>query len=175
MDGLIEDPLGTVNKVLGASAEALDNEGKKLWGGTNADFGEVVTDVAAFWGFSELLGGTTKTPTNFVELQSINVVNESISAYEIALSGGKHSGWLKTMSDLPTSELQRSITSIESNIIEHQNLISNPVKYFNENNKGNWKFLDPRQQQNLLKVKWPSDIQRAKEQINILQGIIKKK
>ena len=77
------------------------------------------------------------------------------------------------MSKLPTSKLQKGITSMEANIIEHQNLISNPAKYLQQYGKGNWNALHPNQQQHLLNVKWPGDIQRAQEQINILQGIIK--
>jgi hypothetical protein len=96
-----------------------------------------------------------------------------MSAYEVALAGGKHSGWLNTMSKLPASKLQKSIVSMEANILEHQNLISNPVKYMQQYGKGDWNILDPRQQQHLLNIKWPGDIQRAQEQINILHGIIK--
>ncbi len=96
-----------------------------------------------------------------------------MSAYETALTGGRHSGWLNSMSKLPTSKLQKGIISMEANILEHRNLISNPAKYMQQYEKGNWSSLDIRQQQHLLNVKWPGDIQRAKEQINILQGIIK--
>jgi hypothetical protein len=100
-------------------------------------------------------------------------VKGGMSAYETALAGGKHTGWLQNMIERTTPQLQKGITSMERNILEHQNLISDPAKYLEQYGKGNWNLLDPRQQQYLLNVKWPGDIQRAKEQINILQGILK--
>lgn len=96
-----------------------------------------------------------------------------MTAYETALAGGRHSGWLKTVSKWSTSELQTSIGTMKANIVKHQKLISNPEKYLQQYHKGNWNLLHPNQQQHLLKVKWPGDIQRAEEQINILQEIIK--
>jgi hypothetical protein len=62
---------------------------------------------------------------------------------------------------------------MEANIIEHQNLIRNPAKYLQPYSKGNRNALHPNQQQHVLYVKWPGDIHRAKEQSNILQGILK--
>ncbi|WP_249262337.1 Hint domain-containing protein, partial [Leptospira alexanderi] len=94
-------------------------------------------------------------------------------AYKNALDGGKHSGFLKNMLETPTPELQKGIASMNSNIIEHQNLMNDPAKYMQQYGKGDWNSLDPRQQQHLLNVKWPGDIQRAREQIDILTGIIK--
>ncbi|OMI15316.1 pretoxin, partial [Leptospira weilii serovar Heyan] len=94
-------------------------------------------------------------------------------AYKETMDGGKHSGFLKNMSTVPTSELQKGIASMNTNIVEHQNLINDPVKYMQQYGKGDWNTLDPRQQQHLLNVKWPGDIQRAHEQIDILTGIIR--
>lgn len=66
MDGLIKDPLGTVDKVLGTTAEALDDTGKKLWSGSNEDFGEVVADIFTLWVTGKALGGAKNTPSNNV-------------------------------------------------------------------------------------------------------------
>ena len=41
--------------------------------------------------------------------------------------------------------------------------------------KGDWDSLDPRQQKALLEKKWPSDIQRQKETIEIFKGILKER
>jgi RHS repeat-associated protein len=94
-------------------------------------------------------------------------------AYDVALLGGKHSGFLNNYLNRSIKEIEKAISSMKSNIIEHQNLISNPSKYMKELGKGNWDLLDPREQNNLLKAKWPEDIQRANEQIDILQGILR--
>jgi hypothetical protein len=47
--------------------------------------------------------------------------------------------------------------------------IANPEKHI-----PNWKSLDPRQQKALIDKKWPSDIQRQTEQLEILEGLLKK-
>jgi hypothetical protein len=70
INGLIDDPLGTIDNILGSAAEALDNSGKKLMGGTNEDFGEVLADGFTFWLTGKVLGGTSKKPSNYVELSS---------------------------------------------------------------------------------------------------------
>jgi hypothetical protein len=97
------------------------------------------------------------------------------SAYEKALAGGSHSGFLKNYLGKSVKQIQSGINSMKANIIEHQNLISDPAKYLEQYGKGNWNLLDPRQQQHLLNVKWPGDIQRANEQINVLEGILNSK
>ena len=57
------------------------------------------------------------------------LINKGEKAYEIAAAGGKHSGWLKNMFKRTTPEPQKSITSMEANILEHHNLINDPAKY----------------------------------------------
>lgn len=49
-------------------------------------------------------------------------------------------------------------------------IIKKPEKYI-----PNFKNLDPRQQEALINKKWPSDIQRQKEQKQISEGILKEK
>ena len=68
-------------------------------------------------------------------------VNKKVNAYTIALSGGKHSGWLKNMEKLSKKEIEKSISSMEKNIVEHSNLIKDPKKYLKEYGKGNWDEL----------------------------------
>ncbi len=87
--------------------------------------------------------------------------------FEIAKSGGTHAGFYNNYVDRPTSDILKGIKSIEKQIAEHEDKIANPEKYIPE-----WKTLDPRQQAALLERKWPGDIQRQKEQVQILQGIL---
>lgn len=49
----------------------------------------------------------------------------------------------------------------------HISKINNPEKFFKD-----WKKLDPRKRKHLMYQKWPSDIQRQKEQLEILEGIL---
>ncbi|MFZ2898999.1 MAG: hypothetical protein WA004_10275 [Saprospiraceae bacterium] len=97
------------------------------------------------------------------------------SAYETAKNGGKHEGFYKNYKDKPPEEIKKGIKSMEKNIEEHQNLMRDPDKYMKQYGKGDWKSLDPRQQEALLTKKWPGDIQRAKEQKEILEGILNTK
>ena len=89
------------------------------------------------------------------------------SAYDEALAGGKHAGFLRNYLDKPTPQIERGITSIEKQIAEHQAKIQNPSAYIDD-----WASLDPRQQQALLNSKWPGDIARQQEQLEILRGIL---
>ena len=89
------------------------------------------------------------------------------SAYDVAVSGGKHAGFLKNYVGRSTPEIERGIVSIEKQIAEHKAKIQNPAAYIND-----WATLDARQQQALLTSKWPGDIRRQQEQLEILRGIL---
>jgi hypothetical protein len=88
------------------------------------------------------------------------------SAYQVAKEGGKHAGFLGNYAGKSVNELEKGMLSIERQIAEHQDKIANPEKYI-----PNFIQLDPRQQKALLTKKWPSDIQRLSEQLDILRGL----
>ena len=90
------------------------------------------------------------------------------NAFEAAQAGGKHSGFLQNYIGKPVNELKSGIASMQKQIAEHIEKIANPEKYI-----PNFRQLDPRQQGALIGSKWPSDIGRLQEQINILQGLLK--
>ncbi|GIW98371.1 MAG: hypothetical protein KatS3mg111_1704 [Pirellulaceae bacterium] len=94
--------------------------------------------------------------------------NAPRSAFEVARQGGKHAGFLKNYAGKPASQIQKGINSLKKQIAEHQDKIANPGKYIPGFDK-----LDPRQQQALLKNKWPSDIVRLQEQLEILEGLLR--
>ena len=96
-------------------------------------------------------------------------------AYNTAKNGGKHSGFYRNYVGKPTEQIQKGIKKIQRQIEEHQNLIRDPKKYLSEYGKGDWDTLDPRQQKALVTKKWPSDIQRQREQQNILKGILEER
>nr|WP_224360772.1 hypothetical protein [Hyalangium versicolor] len=93
----------------------------------------------------------------------------SEGALEIAEAGGRHAGFMRNYQGKPPGELRRGIDSLKKQIAEHKDKIANPEKYI-----PNWKSLDPRQQNALIDKKWPSDIQRQTEQLEILEGLLKK-
>jgi hypothetical protein len=88
-------------------------------------------------------------------------------AFSIALNGGRHSGFLKNYAGKSARELRSGITSLERQIALHRDKIANPSRYIK-----NFAQLDPRQQTALLTRKWPSDIQRQQEQLDILRGLL---
>lgn len=90
------------------------------------------------------------------------------TAFEIAQEGGKHAGFLKNYLGKPASQLQKGIKSLEKEIADHLDKIANPKKHI-----PNWDCLDPRQQQALINSKWPGDIARQREQLEILQGLLR--
>lgn len=99
--------------------------------------------------------------------------DEDDSAYNVAKNGGKDSGFYKNNLERPTNELQKGIRSLQKQIDNHRALIKNPKQAMQEQGKGDWTKLDPRQQKALLEKKWPSDIQRQMQQKSILEGILK--
>ena len=119
--------------------------------------GEVVGGAAGAAG--KVISGTAKTAGS--------IKGTVKSAYDIAKEGGKHSGFYKQYINKSRKEIEKGIKSIEKEIAEHQAKIANPEKYIPD-----FKSLDPRQQEALVNKKWPSDIQRQKEQLDILKGIL---
>lgn len=63
------------------------------------------------------------------------------NAFEIAKSGGKHSGFYKNYINKSTKEIKKAIKSIDKQIKEHTDKISSPQKYIKDFDK-----LDLRQQ-----------------------------
>lgn len=78
----------------------------------------------------------------------------------------RHAGFRQNYAGRSPAELQKSIASIEKQIAEHQDKILNPEKHI-----PNWSGLDPRQRHALVSKKWPSDIERQKEQLAVLKSL----
>jgi hypothetical protein len=89
------------------------------------------------------------------------------SAFEIAREGGRHAGFLRNYAGKPPAEVRKGIRGLEKQIAEHEAKIADPEKAIS-----GFRKLDPRQQRALIEKKWPSDIQRQREQLEILQGIL---
>lgn len=98
---------------------------------------------------------------------SQEAVDLAIKAYNAALVGGKHAGTLRNYRNVRSGQIQRGIHSLEKQIAKHQTWLTDPtlkVKSF---------YNLPEAQQNaLLERKWPGDIQRQREKIGVLKGIL---
>jgi hypothetical protein len=69
---------------------------------------------------------------------------------------------------LPNIELERGIRSFKKQIAKHQQWINNPLS-----KNPDFYSLNQDRQRHLLERKWPQDIERQKDQIAILEGILK--
>ena len=92
----------------------------------------------------------------------------SVSAYEAAKAGGKHHQWFNLYQQKAVKELEKGIKSIKKQIEAHEAKIIDPKKHVTD-----WNKLDPRHQHDLVNKKWPSDIIRQQEQLNILEELLK--
>lgn len=92
------------------------------------------------------------------------------TAYRAAAAGGRHAGMLRQVRKLSRKEIEKGIRSLEKQIGKHQTWLKNPqskIPGFND--------LDARQQAALIERIWPGDIDRQREKIDILRGVLEEK
>jgi len=93
------------------------------------------------------------------------------TAYETALAGGKHSGFLKNYLGRSEDEINKAIRSMQSGnqgINVHLDKIANPTKYV-----PNWTNLRSSHQESLLNG-WRNTVTKHFEQIQILNKLLNK-
>jgi RHS repeat-associated protein len=90
-------------------------------------------------------------------------------AFGTAVEGGKHAGFLVNYANRSVDEILKGINSLGKQIAKHEDKIANPSKY-----EKNWNKLSKEEQQGLIN-KWQKDIQRQKEQKEILEQLKKAK
>ena len=90
------------------------------------------------------------------------------AAYEAAKAGGKHNGFLVRHRELPDHLLAKAARSFLRRIREHQRWIARPEDKVDAG-------LDPRQVEHLVAAKWPKDIARNEDQLDIVRGILREK
>ena len=101
--------------------------------------------------------------------KSLNINDcENCRDYLRALLGGRHKTHLIKYMERTDKELQKGIKSYQKQIDEHIDKIANPEKYI-----PNWNNLHPNQKKVLQEEKWYEDIQRQREQKQILECILK--
>jgi hypothetical protein len=92
-------------------------------------------------------------------------------AYEIARAkDGKYHGWLKQQRNLPVHFLEKAIRSFEKLIMDHESWLEDPTRKI-----PHFYQLPMGQRQHLLEKHWPDDIQRHRDSIEILKGVIREK
>ncbi len=147
--------------------------------------GVVVEGASVVWGavkaLPKLVGGAgrlVKGLRNFFRTSTDELAGQkrglaskpTTNAYDEALAGGRHAGFAENYAGRSTDEIERAIRSLQKQADDHLEWIENPYQHVPDFDK-----LDPRQQQALVTEKWPSDIQRLQEQIDILQGVLERR
>ena len=90
-------------------------------------------------------------------------------AYEIAKAGGRHGQWLAEQRALGVRQLESAARSIEKQLGFHEGWIADPSSKVHD-----WVLRDARYREGLLR-KWQQDIDRQREQIAIVRGVLREK
>jgi hypothetical protein len=90
------------------------------------------------------------------------------SAYDRARAGGRHGGWLKRYSELPSNLVAKGLRSLEKQVGMHNAWIANPSSKLGTG-------ATAEEIERLVSKKWPSDIRRIEEQIDILNGLLRER
>jgi len=92
------------------------------------------------------------------------------NVYETARRGGKYPGWYLQQRNLSDAELEKGIKSFKKQIGKHQAWIDDPTSKI-----PGFHDLHPARQDHLVNVKWPQDIRRQQDSIEILRGILEER
>jgi hypothetical protein len=124
----------------------------------------------------KLKQGMVKAPWRSVQKRIVQTSSRGaklkpsmVSAYEIAKAGGKRSSWYKGYREQGERQLLKGIRKLEKQIASHENWIANPLSKIQ-----NYNDLDSRERAGLIRG-WKTDIQRQRELVDILQGILKER
>ncbi len=91
-----------------------------------------------------------------------------MDAYDAAKAGGKHDGFLREYAQLPSHRVRKAVRSLRKRIAEHEDKIADPDRHLRPD-------TPPAQRRHLIETKWPADIVRQREQIEVLQGILRER
>jgi RHS repeat-associated protein len=157
---------GTKVTYLGENSDGSPSISRTIWRGTveDASLDIVGLFIPGRLGLKGLIAGASALWGKHLARRAAK------EAFDQALAGAKHAGFLKNYAARSKRELERAIKSIKKQIAEHEDKIANPRKHIKDSEK-----LDPRQRDALINRKWPSDIQRQKEQLGILKELRKRK
>lgn len=87
------------------------------------------------------------------------------AAYHAAAGGGPHAGLLDHYREVPSPMIERAIRSLERRIVEHEAKIADPDAVLRPD-------IHPKERLVLIRRKWPGEIARFREQIEVLRGIL---
>jgi hypothetical protein len=133
--------------------------------------GGALVGKAAKYSLSKLFDVKDVAPNKANAFEDISVITKVTNdPYTEAMTGGKHSGWVKQCLDKSEKEIEKGIQSFQKQIDLHKDKIRNPSKHIQ-----NWDGLHSEHKKDLLYNKWPSDIKRQSELKFILEKILEDK
>ncbi len=98
----------------------------------------------------------------------IQPMSENEKTYQIAKSGGRHSGVYERFKEARLHEIEKSIRSYRSRIDDHAEKIINPYKFVDAG-------ISERHLNDLVARYWPREIEDFKMKIAIMEGIIQER
>ena len=90
------------------------------------------------------------------------------TAYETARAGGSHANFLRDYGALPDHLIEKALRSLGRQVELHQAWIADPTAKLGGQ-------FDREYARRLVEQKWPKDILRQREQIEILRGILRER
>jgi hypothetical protein len=100
------------------------------------------------------------------EIVAKEVETLAAGAYEVAASGGAHSGFLKNYLGKSASQIERAVGSLEANVADHLGWIENPRAKVADFYSRSVEY------QHGLLQKWTKDAVRNQSQANILRRLL---
>lgn len=94
---------------------------------------------------------------------------EEQSAYDVARTGGRHAGLLRTYQGKSTAEIQRALRSYERQVELHRQKMSYPEQFVQD-----WAHKSLRVQRGLLQH-WQEDLARNRELAEVMRGILQER
>jgi hypothetical protein len=91
--------------------------------------------------------------------------SEGDEVFRTAQEGGRHAGFLRNYATRTAPELRSAVRSLQKGIRKHEGYLRDPSSHVR-----NWSELRPQHQQSLIRH-WRTEIQSAREQIQIIERI----
>jgi hypothetical protein len=89
-------------------------------------------------------------------------------AYAVAKAGGTHSGLIKRFGNETEYAIRKSIDSLRDQVALHKSYIADPSVKVDSS-------IGEAALRRLIELKWPKEIQRFEQEIDVLQGILKER
>ena len=112
-----------------------------------------------------------KDPSPTPEIDCPDPGRGNSDAYEIAKSGGTHTGYLRQAEGFADSSLHSALTSFEEQVSIHADRIANPAE---QKLRKPWDEMESDEQQRVL-TDWCGDLKRNRQLADVIYGVMKER